>query len=152
MILCANPCVFTELQMNSNAGVWIDHRRSVIVTLTSSGEHVTHIDAHVEKHLERAGDSPLKGPYEARQVPADDSRQRALTGKLNQYYDTVIEALRGCENLILFGPGEAKGELQKRLAKAKLGPRVAAVETTDKMTDPQIAAKVRAHFADPALR
>jgi hypothetical protein len=152
MILRANPCVFTELQMNSNAGVWIDHRRSVIVTLTSSGEHVTHIDAHVEKHLERAGDSPLKGPYEARQVPADDSRQRALTGKLNQYYDTVIEALRGCENLILFGPGEAKGELQKRLAKAKLGPRVAAVETTDKMTDPQIAAKVRAHFADPALR
>ena len=138
--------------MNSNAGVWIDHRRSVIVTLTSSGEHLTHIDAHVEKHLERAGDSPMKGPYEARQVPADDSRQRALTGKLNHYYDTVIEALRGCENLILFGPGEAKGELEKRLAKAKSGPRVAAVETTDKMTDPQIAAKVRAHFADPALR
>jgi hypothetical protein len=138
--------------MNSNAGVWIDHRRSVVVTLTSSGEHLTHIDAHVEKHLERDGDSPLKGPYEARQVPADDSRQRALTGKLNRYYDTVIEALRGCENLLLFGPGEAKGELQKRLAKAKDGPRIAAVETTDKMTDPQIAAKVRAHFADPALR
>jgi hypothetical protein len=138
--------------MNSNAGVWIDHRRSVIVTLSSSGEHITHIDAHVEKHLERDGDSPLKGAYEARLVPADDSRQRALTGKLNRYYDTVIEALRGCDNLLLFGPGEAKGELQKRLAEAKRGPRVAAVETTDKMTDPQIAAKVRAHFADPALR
>jgi stalled ribosome rescue protein Dom34 len=94
----------------------------------------------------------LKGSYEARQVPADDSRQRALSGKLNRYYDTVIEALRGCENLILFGPGEAKGELQKRLAKIKPELRVAAVETTDKMTDPQISAKVRAHFADAAIR
>jgi hypothetical protein len=138
--------------MNSNAGVWIDHRCSVIVTLSSSGEHLAHIDAHVEKHLERDGDSPLKGRYEARQVPADDSRQRALTGKLNRYYDAVIEALHGCENLLLFGPGEAKGELNKRLAKIKPGLRVAAVETTDKMTDPQIAAKVRAHFADATLR
>ena len=138
--------------MNSNAGVWIDHRRAVIVTLTSNGERLTHIDAHVEKHLERAGDSPMKGPYEARQAPADDSRQRALTGKLNGYYDSVIEALHGCETLILFGPGEARGELHKRLAKINPGLRVAAAETTDKMTDPQIAAKVRAHFADAALR
>jgi hypothetical protein len=71
--------------MNGNAGVWIDHRRSVVVALSSSGEHLTHIDAHVEKHLQRDGDAPLKGSYEARQVPADDSRQRALSGKLNRY-------------------------------------------------------------------
>lgn len=52
-----------------------------------------------------------------------------------------------------FGLGEAIGELQKRLAKARGGPRIAAaVETTDKMTDPQIAATMRPHFADPALR
>jgi stalled ribosome rescue protein Dom34 len=94
----------------------------------------------------------LKGPYEAHQVPADDSRQRALTGELNIYYDAVISALRDCESIILFGPGEAKGELHKRLKKAKLGARVLAVETSDKMTDPQILAKVRAHYAAAALR
>jgi hypothetical protein len=132
--------------MNSKAGVWIDHRQSVIVTLTASGEQLTHIVSNVEKHLERGGDSPLKGPYEARQVPADDHRQRALTGELNIYYDAVIAALRDYENLLLFGPGEAKGELHKRLVGAKLGPRVVAVETEDKMTDPQIIAKVRAYF------
>jgi hypothetical protein len=132
--------------MNSNAGVWIDHRQSVVVTLTANGEHIAHIASHVEKHPERAGDSPLKGTYEARQVPADDSRQRALTGELNIYYDAVIAALRDCESVLLLGPGEAKGELHKRLLKRKRGPRVAAVETEDKMTDPQIIAKVRAHF------
>ena len=132
--------------MNSKAGVWIDHRRSVIVMLTASGEQITHIDSNVEKHLERGGDSPLKGRYEAHQVPADDTRQRALTGELNNYYDAVIASVRNAENIVLFGPGEAKGELHKRLVTAKLGPRVAAVETEDKMTDPQIVAKVRAHF------
>ncbi len=106
----------------------------------------------MEKHLARGGDSPLKGPYEASQVPSDDSRQRALTGELNVYYDTVIEALRHYGHLVLFGPGEAKGELHKRLIKASLDARVEAVETSDRMTDPQIAAKVRAHFGLSAPR
>jgi hypothetical protein len=48
---------------------------------------------------------------------------------------------------LLFGPGEAKGELKKRLERKKMGGRIAAVETVDKMTDGQIAAKVRKHFA-----
>jgi hypothetical protein len=138
--------------MGGKAGVWIDHRGSVIVALTQDGEHITHISSNVEKHLARGGDSPLKGSYEPLQVPPDDRRQRALTGELNTYYDSVIAAIRNYDSLLLFGPGEAKGELHKRLVKSKLNARVDAVETADKMTDPQIAAKVRAHFGIEAER
>ena len=133
--------------MKDNAGVWIDHRKAVIIVLSPTGEHTALIVSKVEKHLERSGDTPLKGPYESRQVPRDDSRQRALTGQLNIYYDAVIAALRNADSLIIFGPGEAKGELKKRLVKNKLGRRVAAIETVDKMTDRQIAAKVREYFS-----
>jgi hypothetical protein len=132
--------------MSGKAGVWIDHRGAVIVALAENGEHLTHIASKVEKHLARGGDSPLKGTYEPLQVPSDDKRQRALTGELNDYYDLVIKAIRNYDSLLLLGPGEAKGELHKRLVKSKLNARVDAVETADKMTDPQIAAKVRAHF------
>jgi hypothetical protein len=132
--------------MNDHAGVWIDHRKAEVVGLTPDGEVVKIIHSNAEKHSERSGDSPLKGSYEAAQVPADDSRQRALTGELNTYYDAVIAALKPYSWLLIFGPGEAKGELQARLIKQKLGERIAAVETADKMTDRQIAAKVRAHF------
>jgi len=138
--------------MNGKAGIWIDHRRCVIVALTADGEHVTHIASSVEKHPERGGDSPMKGRYEAHQVPADDSRQRALTGELNVYYDSVLAVLRDFDQVLLFGPGEAKGELQKRLARAGSRPQVVALETEDKMTDPQIIAKVRTHFGDGAPR
>lgn len=130
------------------SGVWIDHRKAVIVSLTPTGESTTVIESGVEKHLERSGDSPMKGPYEPAQVPADDSRQRALTGDLNRYYDTVVAALRPAEGLILFGPGEAKGELKKRLERAKLGGRVLAITTEDKMSDRQVAARVREYFSD----
>jgi len=133
--------------MKDTAGVWIDHRKAVIAVVSSTEEHIAVIISRVEKHLERSGDSPLKGRYESLQVPADDRRQRALTGELNIYYDAVIAALRNSETLIIFGPGEAKGELKKRLAKSNLAGRIAAVETADKMTDRQIAAKVREYFS-----
>ncbi len=134
--------------MNTNAGVWIDHRKAVIVTIGPPGEENTSvIFSKVEKHPERAGDSPLRGHYEARQVPADDKRQRVLTGELNDYYDVVLGAVRNAASLLICGPGEAKGELKKRLEKHGLGARITSVETVDKLTDGQIAAKTRRHFA-----
>jgi hypothetical protein len=137
--------------MSDKAGVWIDHRKAVIVALTSGTERTSVILSKVEKHPERSGDSPLKGAYEAHQVPADDRRQRALTSELNIYYDAVIAALRDHRILVIFGPGEAKAELHQRLLKKKTDAQVLAVETEDKMTNPQVAAKVRAYFGvDPA--
>ena len=81
-------------------------------------------------------------------MPADDSRQRAYTGHLDIYYDAVIAAIRDAESILILGPGEAKGELKRRLEGLNLGGRIAGVETADKMTDRQIAAKVRKRFAE----
>ena len=129
-------------------GVWIDHRKAIVVAVTDEGEEIKLILSKVEKHLERSGDSPLKGRYESEKVPADDSRQRMLTGHLNIYYEAVIASLHDAESILIFGPGEAKGELKKLLEKSNLGGRIAGVETVDKMTDHQIAAKVRQYFAE----
>jgi len=71
-----------------------------------------------------------------------------LTGHLNIYYDAVMACIGDAESILIFGPGEAKGELKKRLTRNKLGDRIADVETVDKMTDRQIAAKVRQRFAE----
>jgi hypothetical protein len=133
--------------MRTKVGLWIDHRKAIVVVISDKGEETSLVISKVEKQLRRSGDSPLKGPYEAQRVPADDSRQKALTGHLNRYYDAVMASIGEAEAILIFGPGEAKGELKKRLAKKKLGGRIDAVETVDKLTDRQIAAKVRRHFA-----
>jgi hypothetical protein len=54
--------------------------------------------------------------------------------------------MRGAESILIFGPGEAKGALQRRLKRNNPAGRIVAIETVDKMTDRQIAAKVRRHF------
>jgi hypothetical protein len=133
--------------MKTKVGLWIDHRKAIIVTVSDKGEEVGLIVSKVEKQLQRSGDSPLKGRYESLKVPADDSRQRMLTGHLNIYYEAVIAGLRDAESILIFGPGAAKDELKKRLEKSKLGGRIIDVETVDKMTDRQIAKKVRQYFA-----
>jgi hypothetical protein len=127
-------------------GLWIDHRKAVIVVVTDKGEETKLIISKVEKQLRRSGDSPLKGPYEAQQVPLDDSREREFTGQLNIYYDAVIACIRDADSILIFGPGEAKGELRKRLGAKNLSERIVGVKTVDKMTDRQIAAKVRQAF------
>ncbi len=60
--------------------------------------------------------------------------------------------MRGYANVILFGPGEAKNELHKRVVQMRAGDSVTAVETADKMTDREIIAKVREYFGVGADR
>ena len=132
--------------MKTKMGLWIDHRKAIIVAVTDKGEETALIISKVEKQLRRSGDSPLKGSFETSQVPASDSRQRTLTGHLNIYYDAVIASISDAESILIFGPGDAKDELKKRLKRNNLSGRIAGIETVDRMTDRQIAAKVRKYF------
>jgi hypothetical protein len=133
--------------MKTNVGLWIDHRKATIVTVGAAGEELVLVVSKAEKQLRRNGDSKYRGRYESQSGAADDSRQRALTGHQNIYYEAVITCLRDAKSILIFGPGEAKGELKKRMARGKLDGRIAGVETTDKMTDREVASKVRRFFA-----
>jgi hypothetical protein len=133
--------------MSTKVGLWIDHRQAIVVAIAEHGEKIEEIVSGVEKQLQRGGDRPLEGNYEASQVPADNRRQRDFTEHLNIYYDAVIVSIRDAESILIFGPGEAKGELKERLIKNNLDGHIVDIETVDEMTNPQIAAKVRAYFA-----
>lgn len=132
--------------MKTTKGLWIDHKKAVIVTVTDNKEEINEVISHVEKQLGRFEGARSTTSYPAQLVPADDSKQRELTGHLDKYYDEVISHLRDAESILIFGPGEAKGELAKRIEGSQLSGRIAAIETTDRMTDRQIAAKVRTYL------
>jgi hypothetical protein len=132
--------------MKTIAGLWIDHRRAVIAIISEAGEEMLEIPSNVEKQPGRFAGVRSTAAHESQQAPADDSHEREFTGHLNQYYDEVIGEIRDAESILLFGPGEAKFELKKRLERDKLGEHIIAVETVDKMTNRQITAKVREYF------
>jgi hypothetical protein len=134
-----------EKSMSNKVGLWIDHRKAVIVTIAERGEAIKQIDSDIEKHVRSSGGSRSKTPYGPQDVSAEDIRDRKFLGHLNKYFDEVMSSLHTADSILIFGPGEAKGELKKRLGK-KLKGVVITVDTADKMTVSQIAAKVREHF------
>jgi hypothetical protein len=135
-----------ENYMKTNMGLWIDHRKAVIVTVSGNGEQTRVIESNAEKQPGRLDGIRSTTPYEAQKVQADGRQDIKFADKLNIYYDEVISVLRNAESIFLFGPGEAKGELKKRLEENNPTHHIEAVETVDQMTDRQIAAKVREYF------
>ena len=132
--------------MKTTVGLWIDHQKAVVVVVSKQGEETREIDSGVESQPGRLAGVRSTTPYESQLVQADDSHERKLTGHLHEFYDKVIASIRDAETILIFGPGEAKDELKKRLVRDKLDGRIAAVQTADKMTDREIAAKVREYF------
>jgi stalled ribosome rescue protein Dom34 len=128
--------------MKSNVGLWIDHRKAVIVSLTEKAEKIRRIVSHMEKHVRFSG--------EAQETSAEDQCDRRFAGNLHKYYEKVVSCIRDADSILILGPGEAKVELKTCLESEALGSRITGIETVDKMTDRQIAAKVRKHFLNSA--
>ena len=122
--------------MKKTVGLWIDHKKAVIVFVDGRETETKLINSDLEKHHRQSGV----------EMPADDIRQRELTAHLNSFYDEVVSNIRNAESILILGPGEAKGELKKRLERDNLGRLIVGVNTSDKMTDKQIVALVRGHF------
>ena len=127
--------------MKKQAGLWIDHREAVIVVLTDKYEKLTRIKSDAEKQTRFPGGSRKDGLQKTEAV-----RDKRLEQDLGKYFDDVIANIREAGSIRIFGPGEAKGELVKLLEAEGLKERIVEVATMDKMTDNQIAAKVREHF------
>ncbi|MHB8336096.1 MAG: hypothetical protein ACYC6P_08065 [Ignavibacteriaceae bacterium] len=124
--------------MKIDAGLWIDHRDAVIIILDEKGEQIKRIKSNMEKHIRFSGGA--QGDAE------EDIRDRRFTNHLNKYYDEVIASIRNANSVLVFGPGEAKVELKKRLENEKIKDLIVDIQTVDKMTEHQIAAKVRQYF------
>jgi stalled ribosome rescue protein Dom34 len=137
--------------LKAETGLWVDHREACIVVLSKTGQETKWIHSNEESQLRRSGE-PSTGRFEYQHVPADDSRQREYTGHLARYYAEIISHLRDAGVVLIFGPGEAKGELKKRFEKEKPGIQLVTVETADKMSESQIVTYIRHHFDHDAAR
>ena len=133
--------------MNHKVGIWIDHKKAVIVSTSADHVSAKTLESEVGSHARysgRAGYPTAEGP----QAGGGEKKYEERYGQhLDRYYDEVISQLGQPEALLIFGPGEAKLQLKERLSRSKvLSDHIVGIETTDKLTDPQIVAKVKEHF------
>jgi hypothetical protein len=100
----------------------------------------------MEKHVRFANGTQPNDSEAPAGSTAEDIRDRQFGDHLGRYYEGVVSFIRDAHSIWIFGPGEAKVELENRLRQDGLGARVVGIETVDKMTDHQIAAKVRDRY------
>jgi hypothetical protein len=134
--------------MNHKVGVWIDHKKAVIVSASAGRVTAKTLESGVGPHARysgRAGYPTADGPQDAGR--GEKKYEERHDQHLDRYYDEVISQLGQPEALLIFGPGEAKLQLKERLSRSKaLSERIVGIETTDRLTDPQIVAKVKEHY------
>ena len=124
--------------MSQDVGVWIDHKKAVIVSITEGTVTTSTLKSDVGSHPHYSGSLEGGGEKKYEQRHNQD---------LDRYYDAVIGQLGQPDALLIFGPGEAKLQLKERLGRSTVSSEsIVAVESTDKLTDPQIVAKVKEHF------
>lgn len=133
--------------MTKVVGLWIDHRKTVMVTIENEVEVTREIRSNMEKHVRFANSTRVKASQTLKGSTAEDIRDRQFGDHLGRYYEEVVSYIHDADSILIFGPGEAKVELENRLKHDELGGRIAGIETVDKMTDQQIAAKVRDYYS-----
>ena len=124
--------------MKKKVGLWIDHKKAVIFSLADEGAELKRISSELTNNVLLSGGTQKES--------AEKHQNKRLTGHLNNYYDEIISFIRDAESILIFGPGEAKVELKKRLENMELHKHIVGFEIVDKMTDNQIVAKVRQRF------
>ena len=132
------------------ADIWIDHRQAVIVSITEAGETIERIESDTERKVRLSGGSRTgKTPYGPQQVAVDGKQEERIKRQLRQYYQEIIRKIKDANKILIFGPGEAKTEFKKELEKSQEQVlKKITVQPADKMTERQIAAKIRKFFSN----
>ncbi|MBC8181136.1 hypothetical protein H8E88_08430 [candidate division KSB1 bacterium] len=133
--------------MKENVGLWIDHVKAFIVTLNADGDIDSKIiESGIEPSTKSTGGGRTKTPYSKGGVSVEKSQLRQQH-HLKGYYEDIIKQIAGADNIYLFGPGTAKKELNHEIQKnAVIAEKIIAVDAADKMTEPQMIAKVRNYY------
>jgi len=125
--------------MNKRVGLWLDRNKAVIVSITDDGEERKRITSDMEHYIRYSNAVPGDGSPE-------NLRDRRFWNHLGEYYDNIIAHIHDAKAIQIFGPGEAKYELEKHLVQKGLSEYIVSMENADKLTDLQIATKVQLRF------
>ena len=120
-------------------GLWLNRKKAVIVSLANNIEAKRIITSDIEHYLPYSNVVPGNGTPES-------IGDRRFWNHLEEYYDKIIAHISDATEIQIFGPEEAKYELQKRLESQGLAGNIVSVEDANQMTDLQIYGKVQKRF------
>ena len=125
--------------MNKRVGLWLDRNKAVIVSIANNIEARRIITSDMEHYVLYSTIVPGDGSPE-------NIRDRRFWNHLGEYYAKIVEHIRDATEIQIFGPAEAKYELEKQLENEGLAIHIVSIENAEKMTDLQVGIKVQKRF------
>lgn len=133
--------------MALRAGVWIDGKKAVLVFLDGRKVDKRVVLSNIDRHPGRFSGDKTAPAYGTRDFSAMDHEERYYRKQVTLFYDQLVPLLRSCSSLLILGPGESRRDFAERLRKKGFPGEIAAVEPADRMTDPQLVARVKVFHA-----
>lgn len=134
------------------AGVWIDSSKAVISTLDGDDADLTVLTSDIEGVERIDGEGRPEGRFGTQFVAHERAKEARRDDAEMQFCSRVAEKIKEADQLLIFGPAHMKVRFESSVrGLPQPAPNIRAVETTDSMTDNQIAAYVREFFGRPAL-
>lgn len=125
-------------------GIWIDHRKAVVIQIIDGVESRSVIKADVERFSGPTGGWRMKTPWGPQATVNEHQREARYQHQLARFYKDVVVRIGHPDQLLVMGPAAAKNEFADLAAKASdLRGVPLAVEPADKMSERKIAARVR---------
>jgi len=131
-----------EQLMERKVGLWINHLKAVIVSIANKKIYIREIISNIEKQNQSIVSDIGESPEEN----AEKFHEPQSEVLLDRYYKVIISHISDAESIWIFGPDDAKVELEDLLRTAGFGARVVGIETMAAMTNRQLALKVQQRF------
>lgn len=98
--------------MKRQTGIWIDTSKAIIVTLEGGKEHISEIDSEVENrvyHIKEGNKGTFSGGHHGNSETKFENREKE---QMNYFLKAVLKEVRSADELMIFGPAEAKIKLE----------------------------------------
>ena len=137
----------SDSTIKQNVGIWIDHKEAILVSVKDAQTTIERIESNAESQFRPSGGWKASGTNVAQSVSKEQKADERRKHQFHDFYHEVIKKAGKANKIYILGPGEAKRELAKEIEKIKdQHARIAAVETSDRLTENQIVAKVKSFF------
>jgi hypothetical protein len=133
--------------MDTRIGVWLDRKVAYVVTLKNGSHSLKVIASNINFRVRDDGEGKVYTRLGDQYMTKEKAKEAKLEQQLKDYYKSIIALLKGVDEVYIFGPAEAKNELNKMiLEQSHHAIKVSAIEASDKLTENQIIAAVKKHF------
>ncbi len=135
--------------MKKQVGIWMNTDKAVLVSLLNGKEeNIQTIESEIESRSHNPREMKPGSRTGTVLMDVDKKMTQRKNHQMHEYFEKVMHSIASdTGEIYIFGPANTKKHFEKELKKhAQFNALKLEIESADKMTQPQMVAKIKQHF------